>query len=106
MRRSTEANLIFPDCLLTTVLTSTLTSLRPSRYAHSQRDQLTGQAIGLPLFMAAFTFVGLAVTSATVVIFGEAISDPIALLGRIEGVLPIALSLLGLTLATLTTNIA
>ncbi|GAQ82450.1 allantoin permease [Klebsormidium nitens] len=77
-----------------------------TRYAHSQRDQLTGQAIGLPLFMAAFTFVGLAVTSATVVIFGEAISDPIALLGRIEGVLPIALSLLGLTLATLTTNIA
>jgi NCS1 family nucleobase:cation symporter-1 len=76
------------------------------RYAHSQRDQLTGQAIGLPLFMAAFTFVGLAVTSATVVIFGQTISDPIALLGRIEGLLPTALSLLGLTLATLTTNIA
>lgn len=56
--------------------------------------------------MAAFTFVGVAVTSATVVIFGQAISDPIELLARIDGVLPIFLSLVGVILATLTTNIA
>ncbi|KAG0586952.1 hypothetical protein KC19_2G130500 [Ceratodon purpureus] len=77
-----------------------------TRYSKSQADQLTGQAIGLPLFMAAFTFVGLAVTSATVVIFGQAISDPIQLLARIDGVLPTLLSLVGVILATLTTNIA
>lgn len=77
-----------------------------TRYSKSQSDQLTGQAIGLPLFMAAFTFVGLAVTSATVVIFGEAISDPIQLLARIDGLFPTLLSLLGVILATLSTNIA
>lgn len=77
-----------------------------SRYAKSQRAQVLGQAIGLPLFMAAFTFVGLAVTSATVVIYGQAISDPIALLGKLEGVWPVVTALLGLSLATLTTNLA
>ncbi len=45
-----------------------------SRYARSQRDQIVGQAVGLPLFMAAFSFIGLAVTSATVVMYGSAIS--------------------------------
>lgn len=56
--------------------------------------------------MAAFTFVGLAVTSATVVIFGRAISDPIQVLALIDGYIPILLSLVGVILATLTTNIA
>lgn len=54
-----------------------------------------GQAIGLPLFMALFTFLGLAVTSATVVIYGEAIIDPVQLLGRMEGLVPICISLFG-----------
>lgn len=77
-----------------------------TRYAKSQKDQLIGQALGLPLFMAAFTFVGLAVTSATVVIFGRVISDPIEVLGQIKGTVPIVLSIIGLVLATLSTNIA
>ncbi len=47
-----------------------------------QAEQLAGQAAGLPLFMALFTFIGLAVTSATVVIFGRPISDPIELLRK------------------------
>ncbi|KAG2437358.1 hypothetical protein HXX76_006013 [Chlamydomonas incerta] len=77
-----------------------------TRYAKSQKDQVMGQAIGLPLFMALFTFLGLAVTSATVVIYGEAIIDPVQLLGRMEGLVPICISLFGLMWATLTTNIA
>ncbi|KAG2487231.1 hypothetical protein HYH03_014203 [Edaphochlamys debaryana] len=77
-----------------------------TRYARSQKDQVLGQAIGLPLFMALFTFLGLAVTSATVVIYGEAIIDPVQLLGRMQGIVPICLSLFGLMWATLTTNIA
>lgn len=56
--------------------------------------------------MAAFTFIGLAVTSATAVIFGRIISDPIELLGQIQGLIPVLLSLFGLVLATLSTNIA
>jgi len=56
--------------------------------------------------MALFAFIGAAVTNATVVIFGERIADPVALLARIGGPLMIILSMAGLTVATLTTNIA
>ncbi|CAM6127058.1 unnamed protein product [Calypogeia fissa] len=77
-----------------------------TRYAHSQSDQLLGQAVGLPLFMAAFTFLGLAVTSATVIIFGRVISDPVEVLSLIGSFVPTLLALVGVILATLTTNIA
>lgn len=77
-----------------------------SRHARSQRDQVLGQAIGLPVTMALFAFIGATVTNATTVIFGQRISDPVALLARIGGPLMIVISMLGLTVATLTTNIA
>ncbi len=77
-----------------------------SRYAKSQRDQVIGQAVGLPGTMALFAFIGAAVTNATAVIFGARIADPVALLARIGGPLMIMLSMAGLTIATLTTNIA
>ena len=77
-----------------------------SRYARSQRDQVVGQAVGLPATMALFAFIGAAVTNATMVIFGTRIADPVALLARIGGPLMIILSMAGLTVATLTTNIA
>ena len=53
-----------------------------SRYARSQRAQMLGQALGLPTAMTLYSFIGVAVTSASVVIFGEAIWDPVVLLGR------------------------
>src|SRR5467141_3582550 len=77
-----------------------------SRYARSQRDQVIGQAVGLPATMALFAFIGAAVTNATVVIFGTRIADPVALLARIGGPLMIMVSMAGLIVATLTTNIA
>src|SRR5213594_4180004 len=77
-----------------------------SRYARTQRDQIVGQAVGLPGTMALFAFIGAAVTNATVLIFGQRIADPILLLSRIGGPLMIVLSMAGLTVATLTTNIA
>jgi NCS1 family nucleobase:cation symporter-1 len=77
-----------------------------TRYAKSQRDQVLGQAIGLPTFMTLFAFIGVAVTSATVAIFGEAIPDPVALLGRMGGGPAVLLSLIALSVATLSTNLA
>ena len=77
-----------------------------SRYAKSQRDQIVGQAIGLPATMALFSFIGAAVTSATVVIFGARISDPIELMSRVGGPVTVIIAMLGLAIATLTTNIA
>jgi len=77
-----------------------------TRYAKSQRAQIIGQAIGLPPTMALFSFIGIAVTSATVVIFGEAIWDPVVLLSKFHNPAVVFLSLLSLLIATLTTNIA
>ena len=76
-----------------------------TRYAKTQKDQIIGQA-GLPIFMGAFTFVGLAVTSATKVIFGKVISNPIQLLGQLGGLTTMIVAILGISLATITTNIA
>lgn len=77
-----------------------------TRYAKSQRAQIVGQAIGLPPTMALFSFIGIAVTSATVVIFGEAIWDPVVLLSKFHNPVVVFLSLVSLLIATLTTNIA
>ncbi|MBA0684378.1 hypothetical protein Goari_025969 [Gossypium aridum] len=76
-----------------------------TRFAKTQRDQIIGQA-GLPIFMGLFTFVGLAVTSSTQVIFGHVISNPIHLLGQIGGLTTMILAILGISLATMATNIA
>ncbi|MDX1737635.1 MAG: NCS1 family nucleobase:cation symporter-1 [Alphaproteobacteria bacterium] len=76
-----------------------------TRYAKSQKDQIMGQAIGLPIPMALFAFIASAVTSATVVIFGEPIWDPIALTERMGG-FAIIIALAALIIATLTTNLA
>ncbi len=77
-----------------------------TRYAQSQRSQMLGQAIGLPTTMTAFAFIGVAVTSATIVVFGEAIWDPVALLARIGSPLVIIVGALVVLAAQLTTNMA
>src|SRR5712692_1708073 len=77
-----------------------------TRYAKSQRDQVWGQALGLPTAMTLYSFIGVAVTSASVVIFGEAIWDPVALLGRFNRPLVAFIALIALLMATLNTNVA
>jgi NCS1 family nucleobase:cation symporter-1 len=77
-----------------------------TRYAKSQKDQILGQVIGLPGTMVFYSFIGIAATSATVIIFGEAIWDPVVLLSRFNNPLIVILSMLGLSIATLSTNIA
>ena len=84
-----------------------------TRYAKSQRDQLLGQALGLPLTMTLFAFIAVAVTGATDTIFGETIADPTKLLGRMGeestgwmAGLTVGISLFVLAVATLSTNIA
>ena len=77
-----------------------------TRYAKSQRSQALGQALGLPTTMTAFAFIGVAVTSATILIFGEAVWDPVVLISRIGGPLVIILAALVVLAAQLTTNMA
>src|SRR5207237_6658797 len=61
-----------------------------SRYARSQLDQVLGQAIGLPTTMGLYSFIGVAVTSATIVIYGEEIWDPVVLLTKFDNVAVLA----------------
>ncbi len=77
-----------------------------TRYARSQKDQMVGQALGLPGTMVLFSFIGVAVTSATPLIFGEVIWDPVKLLGKVGGPLVTLLAMLSLSIATLSTNLA
>jgi nucleobase:cation symporter-1, NCS1 family len=79
-----------------------------TRYARDQKSQVVGQSIAMPLTMTAFSFVGIAVTAATVVIYGEAIWDPVALVVRLLGDLPVllVLAMIVIVIAQLSTNMA
>ena len=77
-----------------------------TRYAKSQKAQILGQALGLPATMTIYSFIGVAVTSASVVLFGEAIWDPVLLIGRFHEPLVASIALIAIVLATLNTNVA
>lgn len=77
-----------------------------SRYARSQKDQILGQALGLPPTMALYSFIGVAVTSATAVIYGKTIWDPTTLLTKFDNPVVLFVAMLALCIATLATNIA
>lgn len=77
-----------------------------TRYSRSQRDQVMGQAVGLPTTMGLYSFIGVAVTSATVVIYGEKIWDPVVLMAKFTNPLVLVLAMAALCVATLATNIA
>jgi NCS1 family nucleobase:cation symporter-1 len=77
-----------------------------SRYAKTQRDQIAGQALGLPLTMALYSFIGVAVTSATTVIFGTTIWDPVDVLTHFDNKVVLVFAMVALCVATLATNIA
>jgi NCS1 family nucleobase:cation symporter-1 len=77
-----------------------------SRFARNQRSQAIGQALGLPSTMTLFAFIGVAVTSATIVLFGKAIWDPVEVITRIGSAPVIITGALIVVLAQLTTNMA
>lgn len=77
-----------------------------TRYARGQRAQVIGQALGLPTTMTLYSFIGVAATSASSVVFGEPIWDPVELLARFDNPVVTVLSMVALLVATLTTNVA
>jgi len=77
-----------------------------TRYARSQRDQIVGQALGLPATMTFYSFIGIAVTSATTIIFGEALWDPVKVLARLGHPWAVVLAMIALLVATLNVNVA
>lgn len=77
-----------------------------SRYAHSQKDQVLGQVIGLPATMALYSFIGVAVTSATTILFKKPIWDPVDVVTRFSNPAILVVAMIGVCIATLATNIA
>jgi nucleobase:cation symporter-1, NCS1 family len=79
-----------------------------TRYAKTQRSQVIGQTLGLPLTMTAFSFIGIAVTAATIVVFGEAIWDPVVLVTRLAQDAPLLLivAMILIAIAQISTNMA
>ena len=76
-----------------------------TRFARSQRQQAIGQALALPTTMTLYSLIGILVTSATVVIYGTAIWDPVQLLSRVHSPIAVVISLVAILLATLNVNI-
>lgn len=77
-----------------------------TRYAKSQKAQIVGQAIGLPPSMTLFSFIGVVVTSATTIIYGTMIWDPLVLAGKFDSKVLVSLAMIAVAVSTLATNIA
>jgi len=76
-----------------------------TRFAKSQRDQVVGQAIGLPIPMGLLAGLAVIVTSATIVIYGKAIWDPVDLASRMTGA-AVLIALIVLLIDTVSVNLA
>jgi len=77
-----------------------------TRYAKSQRAQIVGQAVGLPPSMTLFAFIGVVVTSATTIVYGTTIWDPVVLAGKFNSPILVSFAMLAVLISTLATNIA
>jgi NCS1 family nucleobase:cation symporter-1 len=77
-----------------------------TRYAISQKAQVKGQALGLPTSMTLFSFIGVVVTSATTIVYGTTIWDPVVLAGKFDSKILVSIAMIAVAVSTLATNIA
>ena len=77
-----------------------------TRFGRSQREQIVGQVVALPTTMSVFAAMGVMITSATTILYGEAIWDPVVLVGRFQSPLVVAISMFTVVIATIAVNIA
>src|SRR5213596_1723172 len=77
-----------------------------TRFGHSQREQAIGQVVALPTTMTVFAAMGVIITSASAIIYGKAIWDPVELVGKFTEPVIVAISMFTVVVATLSVNIA
>jgi NCS1 family nucleobase:cation symporter-1 len=77
-----------------------------TRLGHSQKEQALGQIVALPTTMTLFAGMGVIITSASAIIYGKAIWDPVDLVGRFESRGLVAVAMFTVVVATLSVNIA
>jgi len=77
-----------------------------TRFGRSQREQVIGQTVALPTTMFAFAAMGVLITSATAIVYGEAIWDPVKLVAKFGNPLVVGFAMFSVVVATLAVNIA
>lgn len=77
-----------------------------SRFVRSERDQVIGQLVGLPITAIVFTAMSVITTSATIIVFGHPIWDPVQLLLALHQPLILLLGGATIIIATLSVNVA
>jgi len=77
-----------------------------TRFARSQKEQMVGQSIGLPITMTVFSGMGIIITSATAVIYGKGIWDPVEIISKFSNPIVILIGFFGIVVASLSVNIA
>ncbi|MBP9146114.1 MAG: NCS1 family nucleobase:cation symporter-1 [Thermoanaerobaculia bacterium] len=77
-----------------------------TRFGRSQREQAIGQAVALPTTMFAFAAMGVLITSASAILYGEPIWDPIRLVGHFSNPWIVGFAMFSVVVATLAVNIA
>jgi nucleobase:cation symporter-1, NCS1 family len=100
---------LFPPALMGMIaFWSTLSLNMPdfTRFGKSQRAQAIGQILGLPTTMAVFPLIAVLVTSATVVVYGKVIWDPVTLTSQFGNPVVVAFAVFALAVATLSVNVA
>jgi NCS1 family nucleobase:cation symporter-1 len=76
-----------------------------TRFAKTQRDQVVGQAVGLPVPMGLLAALAVTVTSATIVLYGKALWDPVDVASRMTGA-GVLIALIILLIDTVSVNLA
>lgn len=107
--RETSFWKLFPSSLTSIIASWAALSLNISdfsRFSFSQKSHVIGQTIGLPLTMTFFSFVGIAVGTATLALYGTVIWDPVDLLSKFSNVFVLMFGLITIIIASLTTNVA
>jgi len=100
--------LFFPALMGMIAFWATLSLNMPdfTRFASSQRKQMVGQALGLPTTMAFIAIMSILITGGTIVLYGEAVWDPVVLVSRFDSAIAVVFGLFIVLVATVSTNLA
>jgi NCS1 family nucleobase:cation symporter-1 len=77
-----------------------------TRFGRSQREQVIGQSVALPTTMFVFAAMGVLITSASAILYGAPIWDPVKLVGKFTHPLVVGIAMFSVVVATLAVNIA
>src|SRR5437867_10567527 len=77
-----------------------------TRFGRSQKEQVVGQTLALPTTMFVFAAMGVLITSASAIIYGQAIWDPVKLVGQFRDPIVVGVAMFSVVVATLAVNIA